>query len=78
VVLSRLGTKVGFWISLLISSTAQVLIVHAWIVRAGTDMLWRQRGHMKAAALLGLILFFVVYVGGALLRRRFYGLKGAA
>lgn len=67
------GRRSGFWISLVISSTAHALIVHAWIVRVGTGMLSRHRGDMKAAVLLGLILFFVVYGGGALLRGRFYG-----
>jgi|SRR5450432_814654 hypothetical protein len=72
------GRRLGFWISLLISSTAQALIVHAWTVRVGTDMLLRHRGAGKAAVLLGIILFFAVYGGGALLRRKFYGLKGTA
>ncbi len=67
------GRKSGFWISLLISSTAQAFIVHAWIVRVGIDMFWKYRGYGKAAVLLGLILFFVVYGGGTLLRWKFYG-----
>ena len=67
------GRSLGFWISLLISSTAHALIVHALIVRIGTDMLWRHRGSGKGTVFLGLILFFVVYGGGCLIRRKFYG-----
>lgn len=72
------GRRFGFWVSLLISSTVQALIVHAWIVHVGADMLWRHRNYGRAASLLGLILFFVVYGGGTLLRRKFFGLKGTA
>jgi hypothetical protein len=67
------GRRSGFWISLLISSTAHAFIVHAWIVRVGTGMLSRHRGGMKAAVFLGLILFFVVFGGGAFLRLKFHG-----
>jgi hypothetical protein len=72
------GRRSGFWISLLISSTAHALMVHAWIVHVGADMLWRHRAYGKAALLLGLMLFFVVYGGGVFLRRRLYGLKATA
>jgi hypothetical protein len=61
---SNWGRRLGFWISLLISTTTHTLIVHAWIVRIGTDMLWRHRGDGKGAVFLGLILFLVVYGGG--------------
>lgn len=67
------GRRLDFWVSLLISTTAHLLIVHAWIVHIGTDMLWRHRGDGKGAVFLGLILFFVVYAGGTFLRRKFYG-----
>jgi hypothetical protein len=72
------GRRSAFWISLLISSTAHALIVHTWIVHLGADMLWRHRAYGKAALLLGLMLFFVVYGGGVFLRRRLYGLKATA
>jgi hypothetical protein len=66
------GRRLDFWVSLLISSTAHALIVHAWTVYVGTDMLWRNRG-ARAVGLLGFILFFIVYVCWAFLHRKFYG-----
>jgi hypothetical protein len=66
------GRRLGFWVSLLISSTAQALVLHAWIVRIGTDMIWRGRAGGKGAMFLGVILFLFVYGCGALLRRKFY------
>lgn len=67
------GRTLAFWVSLLIASTAHLLIVHAWIVHVGTDMLWMHRGDVRTAGLLGLVLFFVVYGCALLLHRKFYG-----
>jgi hypothetical protein len=72
------GQSSVFWISLLISTTAHVLIVHAWTVRVGTDMLWRHRADYRGASLLGVILFFVVYGAAKLLRRKFYPVQPAS
>lgn len=67
------GRRLGFWVSLLIASTAHALIVHSWIVRFGTDMLWRNRSDNRVAGLLGLFLFFLLYGCGSFLHRKFYG-----
>ena len=72
------GRRLGFWISLLISSTAHALILHAWIVHVGTDMIWRRRADAKGAVFLGLILFFIVYGCGTLLRRKLYRERSGA
>lgn len=64
------GRRLAFWISLLVSSTAHALIVHTWIARIGTDMLWRSRGEAKLAMFLGLMLFFLLYGGWALVRQK--------
>ncbi len=67
------GRRLDFWASLLISTIAHLLIVHAWILHIGTDMLWRHRGDGKGAVFLGFILFFVLCGGGRFLHRKIYG-----
>jgi hypothetical protein len=61
--------KIGFWMSLLLSSAIHIFVVHAWIQRVGH----LSRGQGKLAILLGLVLFFAVYGFVWLLRRNFYG-----
>jgi hypothetical protein len=61
--------KIGFWMSLLLSSATHIFLVHAWIQRVGN----LSRGQGKLAFLLGLVLFFAVYGFVWLLRRNFYG-----
>ena len=61
--------KIGFWMSLVLSSAIHIFVVHAWIQRVGH----LSRGQGKLAILLGLVLFFVVYGFVSLLRRNFYG-----
>jgi hypothetical protein len=65
--------KITFWLSLLISSTIHLLIVHAWINRVSTLMGRGYRADGKLAVLLGLVLFFVVYGCGWLVGQNFYG-----
>jgi len=61
--------KIGFWMSLLLSSVIHIFVVHAWIQRVGN----LSRGQGKLAILLGFVLFFAVYGFVWLLRRNFYG-----
>ena len=61
--------KIGFWMSLVISSAIHLVIVHAWIQRVGNF----SRGQGKLAVLLGFVLFFAVYGIVWVLRRNFYG-----
>jgi hypothetical protein len=61
--------KIGFWMSLLLSSAIHIFVVHAWIQRVGN----LSRGQGKLAILLGFVLFFAVYGFVWLLRRNFYG-----
>jgi hypothetical protein len=68
---SRRG--VGFWVSLLLSSSIHLVLVHAWIVRFGPLEGPGHRRDGKLAVLLGIVLFFVVYGCGWLLRQVFYG-----
>lgn len=63
--------KLWFWISLLVSCAAQAWIVHEWIVRSGGTLDGKSRGDRKLAALLGVIIFFVIVGCGALVRRQF-------
>lgn len=62
--------KIAFWMSLLISSTLHAVLLHRWVIRGGT-LGGRQVG--QVAVLLGIILFFVVYGCGFVLRRKLYG-----
>lgn len=61
--------KIGFWMSLVLSSAIHMLVVHAWIQRVGS----LSRGQGKLAILLGCVLFFVIYGFVWLLRRNLYG-----
>jgi hypothetical protein len=61
--------KIGFWMSLVVSSAVHMFVVHAWIQRVGN----LSSGQGKIAILLGLVLFFAVYGFVWLLRRNFYG-----
>ena len=61
--------KIGFWMSLLISSAIHLVVVHAWMQRVGNF----SRGQGKLAILLGFVLFFAVYGIVWMLRRNFYG-----
>jgi len=61
--------KIGFWMSLLLSSAIHIFVVHAWIQRVGN----LSRGQGQLAILLGFVLFFAVYGFVWLLRRNFYG-----
>ena len=65
--------KIGFWMSLLLSSAIHIFVVHAWIQRVGS----LTRGQGKLAILLGFVLFFAVYGFVWLLRRNFYGAKAS-
>ena len=68
--LSRpLWRKSTFWVSLLISSAIHFAIVRAWRQRVGVF----RGGDSKAAACLGLVLFFLVYGLIWKLRRSIYG-----
>jgi len=61
--------KFAIWTSLLISSAIHLVIVHAWMKRAGD--LGSSNGRM--AVLLGFVLFFAVYGLVHLFERTFYG-----
>ncbi len=65
--------RTGFWISLLISATAQWLIVHAWIVRVGSLDGTGHRGDRRLAALIGPVLFLIIYGSGYVVRQKVYG-----
>ena len=65
--------KIGFWMSLFLSSAIHIFVVHAWIRRVG----YLSRGQGKLAILLGLVQFFVVYGFVSLLRRNFYGTEAS-
>jgi hypothetical protein len=69
VVSRSLWRSTGFWMSLAVSSTIHLFVVHSWIQHAGK----LSRGAGKLAILLGLVLFFVIYGLVWLLRRNFYG-----
>ncbi len=65
--------RLGFWMSLILSSAIHFFIVHAWIQRVRNF----SRGQGKLAILLGLVLFFAVYGFVGLLRRNFDGTEAA-
>jgi hypothetical protein len=65
--------KIGFWMSLLLSSAIHIFVVHAWIQRVGN----LTRGQGKLAILLGFVLFLAVYGFVWLLRRNFYGTEAS-
>lgn len=64
-----LWRDIGFWIALILSSTTQLAIVHAWVKRQGE----LGRGAGKLAGLLGFALFIGIYGCIRLLRRNLYG-----
>ena len=61
--------KIAFWMSLLISSMIHFEVVHAWVQRVGTF----SRSEGKLAALLGFVLFGLVYGFVWFLQRNLYG-----
>ncbi len=61
--------KMVFWVSLVLSSSIHVVVVHGWMQRAGN----LSRSQEKLALLLGVLLFFAIYGLGWVLRRNFYG-----
>lgn len=63
----ELWRDVGYWTALILSSAAQLIIVHAFTQRVGE----LSRGAGKGATLLGFILFIAAYGGIRLLRRKF-------
>ena len=69
---SELRRKKRFWISLVISSSTHLLIVHGWILRVGT-FYGRGRRADQLPILLGPVLFLVVYGCVFLLRRKLHG-----
>jgi hypothetical protein len=64
-----LWRKIGFWMSLILSSAIHLLVVHAWIQRVGN--LSRVQGTL--AIFLGFVLFFAAYGLVWRLRRNLYG-----
>jgi hypothetical protein len=64
--------KMWFWVVLTISSTAHLLIVHAWIARVGTLQGSGDRSD-RLAIFLGLVLFFAVCACRFILRRKLFG-----
>lgn len=61
--------KIAFWMSLGISSVIHLLLVHAWTRRV-PRLSW---GAGRGAAVLGLLLFIVVYGVVRFLQRMLYG-----
>jgi hypothetical protein len=64
-----LWRKFTFWVSLLISSAIQLVLVHAFAQRLGH----LDRSEGKGAILLGFLLFAAVYGSVRFLRRMLYG-----
>jgi len=64
-----LWRDITFWMALILSSTIQLAIVHAWVRRTGE----LSRGAGKLATFLGFVLFVAIYGCIRLLRRNFYG-----
>ena len=64
-----LWRDIAFWMALILSSATQLVVVHAWVQRAGK----LSRGAGKLATVFGFLLFFVIYGCIKLLRRNFYG-----
>jgi hypothetical protein len=61
--------KIGFWMSLILSSAIDLFVIRAWIHLVGNLSRWTG----KVAILLGFVLFFAVYGFVELLRRNLYG-----
>lgn len=78
VMITAVGIAVGwrslwrdsaFWMALILSSTMQLVVAHAWVQRSGE----LSRGAGRLAAFLGFVLFFAIYGCIRLLRRNVYG-----
>ena len=65
----RSWRKIGFWMSLGISSLIHLLLVHAWTRRV-PRLSW---GAGRGAVVLGFVLFLVVYGAIRFLQRMLYG-----
>jgi len=65
----RSWRNIVFWISLGVSSTIHLIVVHAW-TRQTPDL---SRAEAKIAFFIGFVLFLVVYGAVRLLRRVFHG-----
>lgn len=61
--------KIAFWMSLGISSAIQLVVLHTWTRRVPS----LSRGEGRGAAILGLMLFLVVYGVVRFLQRMVYG-----
>jgi hypothetical protein len=68
-----LWRRLGFWLSLTVSSALHVGLVHAWVVSGGYVDAPGPNSSGKLAILLGLLLFAVIYVGGTLVARKLRG-----
>jgi len=68
---SSLWRKARFWLSLVISSTCHALLVHTWIVRAGS-LVEKDLVYGEMAILAGPLLFAAVYGAAYQIRRRLY------
>lgn len=64
-----LWRKVVFWVSLILSSLAHIVVVHAWVQRHG-DL---SNGEGKLAILVGFVLWVAVYGVFWTFRRNIYG-----
>jgi hypothetical protein len=64
--------NIAFWMSLGISSAIHLVVVHAWTRQIPI----LSRGAGKGAALLGLVLFLVVYGVVRFSQRMFYSKEG--
>lgn len=69
---SFLWRRIGFWISMITSTAIHAVVVHAWVIKAGT-LSGRGDRSNRLAIMLGFALFVVVYGCGFFLRRKFYG-----
>lgn len=78
VMITAVGIAVGWrslwrdsasWMALILSSTMQLVVAHAWVQRSGE----LSRGAGRLAAFLGFVLFFAIYGCIRLLRRNVYG-----
>ena len=64
--------RIGFWISIVVSTALHALMVHAWVKRAGTLSGHHDKSD-RLAIMLGFMLFVAVYGCGFYFRRKFYG-----
>ncbi len=63
-----LWRDIAYWIALILSAFAQLLIVHACTVRVGE----LSRAAAKGATLLGFLFFLAMYGSVRLFRRKFH------